>query len=213
MDSNLSFKHHRDKVVAKGKTRAKFLTSLSNTRWGVTPRLLKILLTSTVHAATDYAAAAWMNLPVLKFFSEQLMKIDAICATQALGALKNSPHLFLRHDFDLKPPDIRLTSKILNTVAIIAAKPRSHPLAHFYAHARRTIPQAHKGPLHAYFQLTQADTFRRFVDFQQPEPATPLSSTPNFTTLIIKYKNRAIRVAEVLRPGESHTIVYSDGLE
>lgn len=104
MDSNLSFKHHRDKVVAKGKTRAKFLTSLSNTRWGVNPRLLKILLTSTVHAATDYAAAAWMNLPVLKFFSEQLMKIDAICATQALGALKNSPHLFLRHDFDLKPP-------------------------------------------------------------------------------------------------------------
>lgn len=211
LDSNLSFKRHREDVVAKGKVRANFLSSLSNTRWGVTPRLLKILLTSTVHAATDYAVAAWMNLLVPKFFSEHLMKIDAICATRALGALKNSPHLFLRHEFDLIPPDIRLTAKILSTIAIIAAKPPSHPLFHFYAHARCTKPQAHRGPLHAYFQSAQADIFRHFIDLQQPDPAVPLPPTPNFTTLIIEDKTKAIRAAEVLRPGASHTIVYSDG--
>lgn len=121
LDSQLTFKRHRDNVVAKGKTRATFLSSLSNTRWGVTPRLFKILLSSTVHAATDYAAAAWMNLPVPKFFSEQLTRVDTICATRALGALRNSPELFLRHDLDLKPPGVRLTAKILSTIAIIAA--------------------------------------------------------------------------------------------
>lgn len=139
-DSQLSFKRHRDDVVAKGKTRATFLSSLSNTRWGVTPRLFKILLSSTVHAATDYAVAAWMNLPVPKFFSEKLTKVDAICATRALGALCNSPNIFLQHDLGLQPPDVRLTAKIISAVAIVAAKPPTHPLFHFYAHARQTKP-------------------------------------------------------------------------
>lgn len=106
LDSQLSFKRQREDLVAKGKTRANFLSSLSNTRWGVTPRLFRILLSSTVHAAIDYAVTAWMNLPIPQFFSEQLARIDAICATRELGALRNSPHIFLRHDFDLKPPEI-----------------------------------------------------------------------------------------------------------
>lgn len=53
-----------------------------------------------VHAATDYAVAAWLPLPVPKFFSEKMLVIDMICATKALGALKNSPTLFLKHDGD-----------------------------------------------------------------------------------------------------------------
>lgn len=61
IDSHLSFKLHRQDVLAKGKTRANFLSSLSNTRWGVTPRLFRILLTSTVHAATEYAASQYLS--------------------------------------------------------------------------------------------------------------------------------------------------------
>lgn len=128
IDSRLTFRRHRDNVLAKGRKRANFLTSLSNTRWGIPPKLFKILMTATVHAATDYAAVAWLPLPVPKFFAEKTLSIDTICVKKALGALRHSPNLFLKHDLDMKPPEIRLTSKILNTVAIIAAKPPSHPL-------------------------------------------------------------------------------------
>lgn len=120
IDSRLTFRRHRDDVVAKGEKRASFLSSLSNTKWGIPPHLFKILITATVHAATDYAAATWLNLPIQKIFTDKMMTVDAICATKALGALKNSPHLFLRHDLDLKLPDIRLTAKILNTIAIVS---------------------------------------------------------------------------------------------
>lgn len=123
LDKHLTFKTHRDEVVAKGKKRAAFLSHLSNTKWGIPPRLFKILITSTVHAATDYAAAAWIGLPIPQFFSEKLTSIDSICATKALGALKNSPYLFLRHDLDLQPPEVRLTAKIVNTIALIASRP------------------------------------------------------------------------------------------
>lgn len=117
---------HRDDVIAKGKKRASFLSSLSNTKWVIPPKLFKILITSTVHAATDYSAAAWLPLPVPKFFSEKLAFIDNICATRTLGALRNSPHLFLQHDLNLVPPHIRLTAKVVNTVALIASRaPRS----------------------------------------------------------------------------------------
>lgn len=93
-------------MIAKGRKRANFLSSLSNTRWGISPRLVKILITATVHAATDYAAAAWINLPIPKFFSENLSSIDSICATKALGSLRNSPQVFLQHDLHLQPPHI-----------------------------------------------------------------------------------------------------------
>lgn len=197
--------------MAKGKKHASFLSSLSNTRWGVTPRLFRILLSSTVHAATDYAAAAWINLPIPKFFAEQLSAVDAICATRALGALRNTPHLFLRHDFNLLPPYIRLTAKILSTVAFIAAKPPSHPLYHFYAHAQTTKPTAHKGPLHAFFQSAYAGTFCRFLNIQQPDPTIPLTPTPTFGTLIQPEKDRAVKAIKALKPGLSQVIVYSDG--
>lgn len=83
-----------------------------------------------------------------------MMTINAICATTALGALRSSPHIFLRHDLDLQPPDVRLKSKILKTISIIAAKPPSHPLYQFYAHAKTTKPAAHKGPLHMFLNTT-----------------------------------------------------------
>lgn len=82
LDCQLKFKKHRDDVIAKGKKRANYLSSLSNTRWGIPTKLFKILIMSTVHAATDYAAAAWMSLPIPKFYVEKLATIDAICATK-----------------------------------------------------------------------------------------------------------------------------------
>lgn len=151
IDKHLTFKKHKEDIIAKGKKRAAFLSSLSNKKWGIPPRLFKMLITSTVHAAIDYAAAAWINLPIPQYFTKKLTKIDTICATKALGALENSPHIFLRHDLNLQPPNIRLTAKIINTVALIASQPHTHPLYHVYQHARKTRPQAHKGPSHAYF--------------------------------------------------------------
>lgn len=147
-DKHLTFKKHCDEVITKGKKRALFLSSLTNTEWGSLPELVKILITSTGHAAIDYAAAAWMSLPVPQLFTKKLDSIDTICATRALGALRNSPNVFLRHDLDLHPSGVRLKAKIINTVALIASHPHTHPLYHTYQHARRTRSQAHKGPLH-----------------------------------------------------------------
>lgn len=211
LDSRLTFRKHRDDVVAKGKKRANFLTSLSNTKWSIPPALFRTLITSTVHAATDYAAAAWLNLSVPKFFVEKLTSIDSICATRALGALRNSPQVFLRHDLNLQRPDIRLTARILNTIAIVASKPPSQPLYHMYLHARETRPQAHKGPLQAYFQSTYAETFVNFHTIQQPDPSIPLPPTPNFSTLIAPSKDHAIKAIQVLKASNIQTIVYSDG--
>lgn len=211
LDSHLKFRKHRDDVIAKGKKRASFLSSLSNTKWGIPPKLFRILITSTVHAATDYAAAAWLQLPIPKYFSEKLAAIDGICATRALGALRNSPFLFLQHDLNLLPPDIRLTSKILNTVALIASRAPSQPLYHFYQHAKNTNPQAHKSPLHSYFQSPAVTIFKHFADIQQPDPSIPLPATPNFNTLIIPDKHQAINSITVLKPSASQVIVYSDG--
>lgn len=211
LDSQLKFKTHCDDVIAKGRKRANCLSSLSNTKWGIPPKLFKILVTSTVHAATNYAAVAWLLLPVPKFFSEKQAAIDAICATRALGALKNSPNIFLQHDFHLKPPSIRLTAKIVNTVSLIASRPPSHPLYHFYRHARGTQPQAHRSPLHSYFQSTTADYFSQFADIQQPDPSVPLPMTPNFKTLIIPDKEKAIRSIQCLKPSTTKVLVFSDG--
>lgn len=211
LDSQLKFKKHREDVIAKGKKRASFLSSLSNTKWGIPPRLFKILITATVHAAKDYTAASWLSLPVPKFYAEKLTSIDSICATKALGALRNSPTIFLRHDLKMQPPSIRLTAKIANTVALIASRPPSHPLYHFYQHARKTKPHAHRSPLHSYFQSPTADVFRVFADIQQPDPSSPLPPTPYFSTLIIQDKDKAIKATQVLKPSMSHIIAYSDG--
>lgn len=104
-----------------------------------------------------------------------------------------------------------MTAKITNTVALIASRPPSHPLYHFYQHAKRTKPQAHKSPLQAYFTSATATAFRHFINIQQPNPSIPLPTTPNFTTLILPDKDRAIKAIQVLRPSRQHVIVYSDG--
>lgn len=190
LDSRLTFRKHKEEVIAKGKKCASFLTSLSNTKWGIPPTLFRTLITATVHAATDYAPAAWVNLPVPKFFTEKPTCTDCICANRARGALQNSPQIFLRHDLNLKRPDIRLTERIINTIATMAAKTPTQPLYHMYQHAKETLPQSPKSPLQAYFQSTYADLFKSFHSIQQPDPATPLPPTPRFSTLIVKTRRR-----------------------
>lgn len=129
LDRNLSFKRHRSGAIAKGTKMGHFLSSLSTAKWGIPPHFFEMLITSTAHAATDYAVAVWMSLPIPKNFSEKLVSIDNICATKELGALKDSPAVFLRQDLDLKPPEIRLSAKIINSIAIIALKPPRTTLA------------------------------------------------------------------------------------
>lgn len=49
------------------------------------------------------------------------------------------------------------------------------------------------------------------MTIQQPDPSVPLPATPNFTTLILQDKDKAIRSIKALQPSSVHTIVYSDG--
>lgn len=64
IDHNLKFKKHKAKTIAKGLKRADFLSSLSNTRWGISPNLFRILIMATVHGPTNYGAVAWLQLPI-----------------------------------------------------------------------------------------------------------------------------------------------------
>lgn len=159
---------------------------------------------------TDSAAAECISLPIPKFFADKMLTIDAICATKALGALKNSPHLFLRPDLDMKPPEIRLTAKKLNTIALIAAKPPTHPLYHVYQPAQDPSPQAHRGPVHSFFQSETSNTLSQFTDIQHPNPTINLPETPNLWTLIFPKNNRATNSIQDLKTSTAHTMMYLD---
>lgn len=111
----------------------------------------------------------------------------------------------------MKPPDIRLTAKILNTMAIIAAKPPSHPLFHAFKQAELTKPRAHKVPLNAFFLSCHADFFEKFLELQQPDPTAPLQPTPRFGTLLLPDKDTSITATQALKASNLHTIVYLDG--
>lgn len=96
-------------------------------------------------------------------------------------------------------------------MALIASRPPSQPLYHFYQHARSTKPVAHKSPLHAYFRSPTADIFKAFEEIQQPDPSVPLPMTPNFKTLILPDKEKAIKAIQVLRPSNAQVVVYLEG--
>lgn len=79
-DSRLTFKQHRADVIAKGSQQSGFIATLSHSQWGIPPKLIWTLLTATVHAATDYGAAAWLPFEVPKFFEDKLSAINNTCA-------------------------------------------------------------------------------------------------------------------------------------
>lgn len=65
---------------------------------------MKTLMTTTIHTASDYGAMAWLPTEPPNFFVDQLTVIDNTCARAALGALKSTPEIFLRHDLNTTPP-------------------------------------------------------------------------------------------------------------
>lgn len=52
-------------------------------------------MTTTIHAAIDYGAMAWLPTEPPWFFVDQLTAIDNTCARAALGTLKTTPAVFL----------------------------------------------------------------------------------------------------------------------
>lgn len=146
LDSQLNLRRPCDDVILKGTKKANFLSSLSNTKWGLPTRLSKILITSMLHATTDYAVTAWLRLPIPELFSEKLTLIDNICKIKALGALRKSLSIFLGHNLDMTPLEVRLSAKNSNTVAIIAAKHPSTPLYHLYCNSAKQSPTRIKVP-------------------------------------------------------------------
>lgn len=148
IDDKLTFAQHRLNTLTKGRQRAGFLALLSKTDWGISPKLMKTLLTTTIHAATDYGVAAWLQFEPPTYFIKQMTVIDNICARAALGALPSTPAAFLHHDLMLTPPKIRLQSKIMNFMATALTKPKHPPLYSFVKQAQNSNPKSHHNPFH-----------------------------------------------------------------
>lgn len=58
---------------------------------------------------------------------------------------------------------------------------------------------AHEGPLHAYSQLPYSNTYKPFVDLQEPDVIVPLPTKPNFGAPIIKDKEKVTKAVKVLK--------------
>lgn len=211
IDNNIKFKKHRSYTIAKGLKRANFLSSLSNTRWGIPPNLFRILLMATVHAATDYGAAAWLTLPISIDFGAKLKQIDHIVARKALGALKSTPSDFLYHDLNLIDPITRLTGKIAAYMATAMTRPQYFTLAAYVHHGRTTIPRAHKSPFHCFFQSRIAQDMANFIPQPIIDPLGAVSATDNVDFIVQSDKERAIADTKRLTASPKHLILYSDG--
>lgn len=179
VDRALTFKQHKLNVVAKGRQRAGLLANLSTTGWGIPPKLLKILMTTTIHAATDYGVMAWLPTDPPNFFVEQMTAVDLTCARAALGSLKTTPAVFLRHDPNLTPVTTRLQSKILRFMALSLTKPQSHPLFQIIQRAQLAPAKTHKDPFDAFFQHPLRDQFDKYITQLPVDPAAMLIRPPN----------------------------------
>lgn len=56
-----------------------------------------------------------------------------------------------------------------------------------------------------------AQQLHQFIDTQQQDSTIPLNPTPNFNTLIIQDKKKAIKSIQDLKASNLQVIVYSDG--
>lgn len=77
----LNFKSNQDKLIANGKKHTNILSSLSKTEWGIALRLVKVLISSTVHGTSNYAVASWLNLPIPESVFEKLTSVENIFET------------------------------------------------------------------------------------------------------------------------------------
>lgn len=211
IDNKLSVKQHRLEVLAKGRQRAGFLAGLSKASWGIPPKLFRTLMTTTIHATTDYGAMAWLPAEPPKFFTDQLTIIDNLGAKAALGALSTTPAVFLRHDLNLPPPKARLQSKILSFMARSLAKPASHPFFQLIQQAQRAHPKSHRNPFHQFFQHPLHREFEEFVTQIPVDPASTLVRPTNLSTIIQLNKSIAKSNTLALKPSPHHLLVFSDG--
>lgn len=67
---------------------------------------------ATVQAATNYAAAAWLQLPPSIDFGNKHEQIDHIVARKALGSLEAMPWESLYQDVNIIDPITRLSGDI-----------------------------------------------------------------------------------------------------
>lgn len=104
LDEKLTFAQHQTNVLTRGHQRAGFLATRSKTDWGIPPKLMRTLLTTTVHTTIDYGVTSWLQFEPPTYFIKQLITIENICARAALGALSSTPDVFLMHDSMLTPP-------------------------------------------------------------------------------------------------------------
>lgn len=201
IDRHLNFRKQCDEVIAKGLKRAYFLSSLSNTQWGIPPNRFKTLITTIVHAATDYAVPAWLQLPIPIFYAEKLRTVNNIMARKALGTFKSTPLVFLRHGLNLPTPDIHLSGKILNFLARASTKPLTHPIRALFIRGKTTSPKCHKAPFN----------FAPFLEQAQLNPTCEMPSAPNFSTVIQQDKDIAIKGAKQLTPTPGHVVIFANG--
>lgn len=210
-DSQLNFKQHRHNVITRGSQRAGFLANLLNTQWGIAPKLMRTLLTTTVHTSTDYGAAAWLPMEVPEYFTNKLSVIDNTCARAALGALKSTPDVFLAHDLNLINPRIRLQTKILNFIAKTLTKPSHHPLRSFVDHARASKTQCHHNIFQRFFQSNLSTEFDEFARQKTIDPTIRLLKPNNLNTVVQRLEKLAIDGAKSLKPSPQHLLISTDG--
>lgn len=211
IDDKLSFKQHRLDVLAKGRQRAGFLAGLLKTGWGIPPKLLKTLMMTTIHAAIDYGAMAWLPTETPRFFEDQLAAIDNTCARAALGALKTTPTVFLRHDLSMTPPAARLQSKVLSFMARSLAKSTAHPFHKLIQQSQASIPRSHRNPFHTFFLHPLHAEFKEYVIQLPVDPASTLVRPLNLSTIIQKNESIAKSNAVQLKPSAQHLLIFSDG--
>lgn len=210
-DQHLNFKQHRLDVVAKGLQRAGFIASLSHAQWGISPKLMRTLLSTIIHTATDYRAAAWLPFEVPKYFVDKLSTIDLTCARSALGALKSTPKIFLTHNLKLIDPETRIQMKTLSFIAKTLKKTPHHPLHWYLTQARADKVVCHHNPFNCFFQSPLSKEFYDFTDQKTIDPTVQLRRPPNYSTLIMKGEERAAKAAKGLSHSNTHLITYTDG--
>lgn len=211
IDDKLTFAQHRTETIAKGTQRAGFLASLAKTAWGIPPKLMSTLMTTTVHTALDYGVAAWLPFEPPQYFLDKLSIIDHTCARAALGALPSTPAVFLRHDANLIPPKIWIQAKIMNFMASALTKPAHSPIYSFVKQAQNSNPRSHHNPFHRFFQHPVSKELEEFIHQIPLDPSDTLTRPSNYSTVIQENEAMAKADANSLSATLEHVVIFTDG--
>lgn len=197
-------------MIAQGRQRAGLLVGLSKTGWGIPPKLLKTLMTTTIHAATNYGVMVWLPPKPPNFFIEQMLAIDLTCARASLGALQTTPSVFLHHNLHLTPVKTRLQGRILAFMARSLTKPQSHPLFQIIQRSQTSPAKYRKDPFDVFFQHLLCKHFKEHITQLPVDPASTLIKPPNYSTLLQANEPVAKANALFLKPSHSHTLILTN---